>query len=75
MTRRKPLPYAAGQSIDDAIMAIGEALRALKPIIDGKELTNSEVMRRTGLAIHCMHESIQNLKEIKETQNPAGKQG
>jgi len=65
MTKRKPLPYAAGQSIDDALMAISEALRTLKPIIDGKEMTTTEIYRRVGLAIHHMHETTQSLHEIK----------
>lgn len=64
MTRRKPLPYAAMQAIDDAIMTVSEALRTLRPIIDGKELTNTEIYRRTGLAIHLLHETTKTLQEI-----------
>lgn len=69
MTKRKAIPYAAGQLIDDALMAISEALRTLKPILSGQEMTTTEIYRRTGLAIHYLHETTEYLREIKGDQS------
>jgi hypothetical protein len=64
MTRAKPLPYRANQLKDDAIMSNASAARELLALMKGNQFTPEERMRRLGLALHHVHESIAALKEI-----------
>jgi hypothetical protein len=67
MARRKPLPYAASQLVDEALMQNSDAVRALMPLINGKELSPEEHMRLLAKAIHHLHESTLALKEARAT--------
>ena len=63
--RRKPLPYAAVQLIDAALMANTDAVRALMPVVRGEGLSREELYRRLAEAIHCIHESTDALREAR----------
>jgi hypothetical protein len=63
--RRKPLPYAFKGCLEDALDANDDAIRALLPIAQGKTTGAPEVYQRVAQAVHCIHEAISHLKEIK----------
>jgi len=63
--RRKPLPYAAAQLIDAALMANSDAVRALMPVVRGEGLSREELYRRLAEAIHAIHESTEALREAR----------
>ena len=64
MTKRKPLPYAAMQLRDEAIMCNANIAREIKYLMSGEQFTPEEAMRRLGMALHYVHESTAALKEI-----------
>ena len=71
MSKRRPVGYAAGALIDAALMANSQALRALRPLMDGREKTTEERYRLIGLAIHEIHESSAALREIPQAAREA----
>jgi hypothetical protein len=62
--RRRRLPYAAGELIDDALGENQLAVKALMLLIDGKPTTAEERYRLIGKAIHHIHESTAALREV-----------
>jgi len=65
MTKARPLPYSAGQAIDEALMGLANALRELLPLVKGSPATAEEQARRLAMAIHHIHESVGTLKTIR----------
>ena len=63
--RRKPLPYVAGQLVDQAIMENSDAIRALLPLVRGEELSPEEHMRLLAEAVHRIYSSTLALKEAR----------
>lgn len=61
--RRKPLPYAAGIRIDNALMENSNAVRDLMVVISGG-LSSEEVLRRVASAVHHVHESTIALQDV-----------
>ena len=64
MSKRKPLPYAANQLKDMAIMSNSSAAREILTLMRGTQFTPEEAMRRLGMALHHLHESTAALKDI-----------
>lgn len=65
MAKRKPLPYAAADCIDRAVMGVTVAKRNLIATID-EPMTNEERYRRLAQAVNHLHEALAALKEAKE---------
>jgi hypothetical protein len=65
MSKRKPLPYAAGYLLDQALMAIAEARRQLKPLLEKSDI---ETVARTGRALDEINQAGNHLHEIKNSQ-------
>ena len=63
MTRRKALPYAATALVDDALMALAEARRQMRPILD--ESNDLKIVVRTGKALDEINRALANLLEVK----------
>ena len=66
MTRRKPLPYAAGQLIDEALMENSDALREIRPMIHSKQVTLEELVLRLAAVVDHLHRSSEALRRAKE---------
>lgn len=62
MTKRRPLPYAALGLIDSALMALSNARRQLKPLLEKGDI---ETVARAGRALDEVNQAIQELKEAK----------
>lgn len=62
MTRRKALPYAALGLIDEALMALSNARRQLKPLLEKGDI---EVVARAGRALDEVNQAMQSLKEAR----------
>lgn len=67
MAKRKPLPYAAAQLIDDALMANAEAQRALRTVVD-KQTTQPELYRLLAKAVIELNKSSAALKEARNIE-------
>lgn len=65
MTARRPLPYAAAGLIDDALMALSEARRQIRPLLEKGDI---EVVARSGRALDQISQAIQALKEAKQKE-------
>ena len=65
MSKRRPLPYAACGLIDEALMALSEARRYIKPLLDKGDL---ETVARTGKALDELNKACAALTEIKSIQ-------
>jgi hypothetical protein len=66
MVRRRPLPYAASQLVDQALMENSDAIRALLPLVRGENVSPEERMRLLAEAIHRIHESTAALREARQ---------
>ena len=64
MSKRKPLPYHAGQAVDEAKMAIAVAIRELSPLIKGNT-TAEDRISRTAQALHNLHLAKEALLSIR----------
>lgn len=62
MSKRKPFPYAAGQLIDAALMALSEAYRQVKPLLKKDDL---ETVARSGRALDEINQAVAGLKEAR----------
>jgi hypothetical protein len=69
MSKRKPLPYAAGQLVDTARMSLSDALRSIRPLISSQPLTGEEQMRRLAQTIYHITQANDCLQRINEIQN------
>lgn len=69
MSRRKPLPYAALRLIDEALMALSDARRQIRPLLEKGDI---ETVARAGRALDEVNQAMQNLKEAKQSETPGG---
>lgn len=67
MSKRKPLPYACAYLVDEAVMAMSQAERQLKPLLEKGDL---ETVARTAKALNEIHTASNSLSRIK-TESPA----
>lgn len=65
MTARRPLPYAAAGLIDEALMALSEARRQVRPLLEKGDI---EVVARAGRALDQVNQAIQALKEARQVE-------
>jgi hypothetical protein len=65
MTKRKALPYAALGLIDEALMALSEARRQVRPLLEKGDI---ETVARAGRALDQISQAIQSLKEAKQQE-------
>jgi len=63
--KRKPLPYAAADCIDRAMMAVSVSKRHVLAVVD-EPMTNEERYRRLAQVVNLLHEALSALKEVKE---------
>ncbi len=72
MTKRKPLPYAATAAVDDALMLLADARRALLPLVKGDHMPPEDAARRPGQALLNIQEASARLREIKTAGSNGG---
>lgn len=66
MAKPKPIGYAAGQRIDEALMHTTDALRELTTIIRrGDDIPDTEKITRIARAIDHLYQSSNELKNVK----------
>jgi len=70
-SRRKPLPYHASEAIDQALMELSDARRAVMALLAERPLSQEERYRLLGVVMHNLHEADAWLKTVKK----AGKNG
>jgi hypothetical protein len=65
MSKRKPLPYAAGQQIDAALMELADLQRAALALVNGREVSPEERMRRLAQIVDHAHRAAEELREVR----------
>ena len=69
MSKRRPFPYAAGALIDESIMGLSQAVRMLRPLLDGQATTLEERYRRLGVAVVETQQAINKLQEVRQMRD------
>lgn len=64
MDRRKPLPYSAGQLIDEALMNNAEVIRILSAVVEFR-FEKEEELRQIVRVITLVNAGSQSLKDIR----------
>ena len=67
-TKAKPLPYRHKFAIDEAKAEIAEAVRALRPLIDGQPTTREDIYQRLAKAIYHSLQAKERLETIRTKQ-------
>ena len=68
MSKRKPLPYHAIGCIDNALMALSEARRQVRPILD--ESGDLKTVIRAGKALDEINKAVTSLQEVTKLEEP-----
>lgn len=68
MSRRKPLPYAAGQLVDLATMELSDAMRAIRPLLTEQQMTETEQIRRIAQTVFFISRASEALQQIRQIQ-------
>lgn len=66
----RPWPNVAKETRDRAAEAAAEGVRTLEPIIDGREMSEAERMRRTGKALNLFQRIARLLEGIGAETRP-----
>ena len=65
MTARRPLPYAAVGLIDEALMALSEARRQMRPLLEKGDI---ETVARAGRVMDQVNQAMQCLKGAQQKE-------
>jgi hypothetical protein len=69
VSKRKPLPYAAGQQIDAALMELADLQRAVLALVDGRQVSPEERMRRLAQIVDHAHRATRELMEVRRMKD------